>query len=129
MSIVVKVYNKIPNRIRNKIDPHFRNNQDGFHRARNCAQKIHVLRRIIEGFQDYQLPLHVTFIDFKKTLNSINRKVMFAILCHYGIPESIVTAINVLYNDSEGAVKSCPGLHPIYNTNGLALEESHNRQQ
>ena len=130
MSILVKIYNTILlNRICNKIDPQLRNNQAGFHRGKNCAQQIHILRRIIEGFHDYQLPLHVTFIDFKKTFDSINRKVMIVILCHYGIPESIVAAINVLYNDSKGAVRRCPSLLPSYNTNGLPLEESYNRQQ
>ena len=57
MSIAAKVYNKILlNRISDKIDPQLRNNQAGFHRGRNCAQQIHILMRIIEGFQDYQLP-------------------------------------------------------------------------
>ena len=50
----------------------------------------------MEGFQDYQLPLTVTFIDFKKAFDSINKKVMFAVLRHYGIPEPLVNAIGAL---------------------------------
>ena len=74
MSTAAKIYNKILlNRICNKTDPQFRNNQAGFRRGRNCAQQIHILRRIIEGSQDYQWPLHVTFVDFKKTFYFINR--------------------------------------------------------
>ena len=64
-----------------------------------------------------QLPVHVTFIDFKKTFDYINRKVMFAVLRHYEIPESIVTAINILYKDSQSIVKRRPCLLPIVNTN------------
>jgi len=105
LSISAKVYNKILlNRIRDQVDPILRSNQAGFRPGRSCAQQIHILRRIMEGFQDYQLPLTVTFIDFKKAFDSINRKVMFAILRHYGIPEPVVNAISALYNNSKSAV-------------------------
>ena len=94
LSITAKVYNKIPlNRIRDHVDPILRINQAGIRSGRSCCQENHILRRIMEGFQDYQLPLTVTFIDF----DSINRKVMFAVLRHYEIPESLVNAIGALF--------------------------------
>ena len=105
LSIAAKVYNKILlNRIRDHMDPILRKNQAGFRPGRSCAQQIHILRRIMEGFQDYQLPLTVTFIDFKKAFDSIDRRVMFAVLRHYGIPEAVVNAISTLYNNSKSAV-------------------------
>ena len=58
----------------------------------------------MEGFQDQQLPLNITFIDFRKAFDSINRTAMFAILRSYGIPEKVVDAIKVLYTDSQSAV-------------------------
>ena len=44
------------------------------------------------------------FIDFKKALDSLNRKVMFAVLRHYGIPEAVVNAISVRYVNSRSTV-------------------------
>ena len=103
--ITVKVYNKILfNRIRDHVDPILRSNQAGFRSGRCCAQQINILRRIMESFQDYQLPLTVTFIDLKKAFDFINRKVMFAVLRHYGIPEPLVTALGALYNNSKSAM-------------------------
>ena len=105
MSIAAKVYNKILlARIREHVDPILRSNQAGFRPSRSCAQQVHILRRVMEAFQSYQLPLIITFIDFKKAFDSINRKAMFAILRHYGIPEKLVNAIGVLYSDSKSAV-------------------------
>ena len=105
MSIAAKVYNKILlMRIRDHVDPMLRKNQAGFRPGRSCSQQIHILRRIMEAFGSYQLPLTITFIDFKKAFDSINRSVMFAVLRHYGIPEVIVNAIGVLYNNSRSAV-------------------------
>ena len=105
LSIAAKVCNKILlNRIRDEVDPILRKNEAGFLPGRSCAQQIHILRRVLEGFRDYQPPLVVTFIDFKKAFDSINRKVMFAVLRHYGIPEAVVNAISVLYKNSKSAV-------------------------
>ena len=74
-SIAAKVYNKILlNRIRDEVDPILSKNQAGFRPGRSCAQQIHILRSVLEGFRDYQLPLVVTFIDFKKPLFSSTGK-------------------------------------------------------
>jgi exonuclease III len=105
MSIAAKVYNRILlNRIRTPIDKMLRKNQAGFRTGRSCIQQIHILRRIMDGAFSDAIPLFVTFIDFKKAFDSIDRDMMFAILRHYGIPQKIVSAIRVLYDDSKSRV-------------------------
>ena len=81
MSIAAKVYNKILlNRIRPHVDPLLKKNQAGFRPGRSSAQQIHILRRIMEGFKEYQPPLTITFVDFEKAFDSINRTAMFPVL-------------------------------------------------
>ena len=47
----------------------------------------------------------MTFIDFKKGHDSINRDTMWKILRHYGVPEKIVNIIKCLYVGSTSAVR------------------------
>jgi hypothetical protein len=65
---------------------------------------IGALRRLMEGATAMQLELVVTFVGFRKAFDSVNRRMMFAILRHYGVPERLVNAIASLYTDSKAAV-------------------------
>ena len=73
-SLISKTYNRmILNRIRPVIDPLLRINQNGFRPGRTTTSQILALRRILEGVRDNQLPAAITFIDFKKALDTIYR--------------------------------------------------------
>jgi hypothetical protein len=58
----------------------------------------------MDGAYSEGKPLFLTFVDFKKAFDSIDRYMMFAILRHYGIPEKIVEAIRALYDHSTSRV-------------------------
>ncbi|XP_015753298.1 PREDICTED: uncharacterized protein LOC107333054 [Acropora digitifera] len=104
-SIVAKIYNKmILNRIRPKLDPHLRPNQNGFRAGRTTVSQILALRRIIEGIKEYNLPAVMTFIDFKKAFDMIHRGQMLKILVAYGIPEKLTTAIADAYSNTKAKV-------------------------
>ncbi len=94
MSTIAKLFNRVLiNRIRPVIDKILRPNQAGFRPSRSTINQIHALRRILEAADDQQLSLIVTFVDFKKAFDSINRTFMFAVLRFYGIPAKVVDAI------------------------------------
>lgn len=58
----------------------------------------------MEGFRDQKLPLIVTFVDFGKALDSIYSSVMSSVRRHYGIPETLVSAIQVFYTNYSSSV-------------------------
>ena len=105
MSVAAKTYNRILlNRIREPLDLILRKNQAGLRKGRSCLDQIHILRQLIEEATDKQLSIYITFIDFKKAFDSIDRKTMFAILRHYGVPSKMVNAIQAIYNNSRSVV-------------------------
>jgi len=67
------------------------------------------LRRIIEGIKSNQLPAIITFVDFRKAFDSISRTTMFKILSAYGIPQELVTAIALIYDDMRAKVLTPDG--------------------
>ena len=84
--VSAKIYNRlILNRLRPKIEKVLRPNQNGFRSSRSTSSQILALRRIIEEIKNHKMKGIITFIDFRKAFDSIDRKRMFKILLPYGI--------------------------------------------
>lgn len=67
------------------------NKLHGFRHERSCTYQIATLRLLrIEQPLEWSTGLYLVFIDFEKTLDSVDRNVMWQILCHYGVPGKIV---------------------------------------
>ena len=108
--IETKIYNKmLLFRIRPHIKPILRNNQNGCRPKRSTVGQILTLRRLIEGIMSKNLNAVLTFVDFSKAFDSIHRGKLMQILQAYGIPDSIVSAINILYEDTMAQVLSPDG--------------------
>ena len=109
-SVSAKLINRmILNRIQPVLDPHLRQNQNGFRPGRSTAAHILALRRLIEGVKHKNLSASITFIDFKKAFDSIHRGKMFKILKAYGIPNELVSAIAKIYDDVKARIVTPDG--------------------
>ena len=109
-AISAKIYNLLLlNRIRPKVDPILRRNQNGFRQNRSTSGQILTIRRLLEGVNAKKLPATLLFIDFSKAFDSIHRGRMKDILLAYGIPCETVNAIMMLYKDTRCLVRSPDG--------------------
>ena len=114
--IALKITNKmILNRIQPIIDPLLRHNQNGFRPRRSTTTYILALRRLIEGIKEKNLKAIITFVDFKKAFDTLNRNNMFKILLAYGIPTIIVEAIETLYKGTKAKVLTPDGENKSFN--------------
>lgn len=110
LPIAAKIYNKlILNRLRPKLEPILRKNQNGFRPGRSTLGQILTLRRIIEEITHCNKTAALIFVDFSKAFDSVNREKMFEILGLYGIPSEIIEAIKVLYSNTRSTVLTPDG--------------------
>ena len=121
--VASKIYNRcLLNRIRPVIDEVLRPNQNGFRQGRSTTSHILALRRIVEELKNHDMEAVLTFIDFRKAFDSINRKRMLEILEAYGIPPDIVNAIRVMYEDTSAVVITPDGETDAFNINTGVLQ-------
>ena len=100
MSTAARANLVIFNRIYVEISSQLRPFQAGFRRGKSRTQQIHIIRRILEQYHQKNILIIMTFIDFQKAFDSVNREKMWKILRNYGVPEKIVNIIKCLYDGS-----------------------------
>ncbi|CAF1405586.1 unnamed protein product [Adineta ricciae] len=67
--------------------------------------KIFTLRNIIEQSAEFQRPLQINFIDFKKAFDSVHRESLWKIVRAYDIPQRFLDTLRNIYLDSSCCVK------------------------
>jgi hypothetical protein len=93
-----KILNRIIlNRLKSAVDSSLRDQQAGFRAERSCTDQIATLRIILEQSQEFRSPLHITFVDYAKAFDSLDREVLWQLMRHYGIPEKYIHLIRNSY--------------------------------
>ena len=105
LSIPSKVFCRILlARIDAAIDTVLRQEQAGFRGGRGCIDQIFALRNIIEQCIEWNTPLYINFIDFRKAFDSVHRDTLWKILKTYGVPPKMVTLMGLFYDQFECSV-------------------------
>ena len=114
--IIAKTFNRmILNRLRSAIDPHLRENQNGFREGRTTLAQILALRRIIEEVKRNNLSAVLCFIDFRKAFDSVHRGMMMKILKAYDVPPNLLRAIGTMYTGTRAQVTTPDGSSEEFN--------------
>ena len=66
-------------------------------------EQIYVLRSIIEESIEFQQRLSISFIDFTKAFDSIDRVTLSKILRSYGIPEKFLDILEIFTTNQVAA--------------------------
>ena len=100
LSVPGKVFASIIlNRCKDALDQVLRESQCGFRKSRGCTDQLFALRQILEKCMAFQLYVSFCFADFRAAFGLVDRKMMYKIMKHYGLPQKVV---NVIRNSYEG---------------------------
>ena len=99
LSVPGKVFNRIIlERMKDMVDPMLRDQQAGFRQNRSCLDQIATLRIIVEQSLEWNSSLYVNFVDYEKAFDSVDRKTLWKLLRHYGVPTKLVNLIKNSYD-------------------------------
>ena len=96
-------------RIQPIISATLRKNQNGFRPVKSTRTYILALHRLIEGVKSKNMNAIITYVDFRKAFDSIDRGIMFKILIAYGIPKPLVNMISITYENTDAKVLTPDG--------------------
>ncbi|XP_065582485.1 uncharacterized protein LOC136041688 [Artemia franciscana] len=99
--------------LRHDVDKVLREEQCGFRKGRGCVDRVFTLRLITEKSLRCQTPLVLSFIDYVKAFDSVDRRTLTKVLSLYGIPEKYIRVICAMYKNNTAAVKGVINYHGV----------------
>ena len=116
LSHVLKLLDKILlNRIRAAVDHTLVYTQSAYRQGRSCIGNILTLQQLLwKSCKSHNLPLFITFIDFSKAFDSVDRTVLSNVMQYFGFPPGLQAYIihslasQRLFARSNGTVDPSP---------------------
>ena len=107
LSIPGKVLCRIlKQRLKNAVDVKLCEEQADFRAGRSRVEQIFTLRNILDQCVEYQYPLAVNCVDFKKAFDSVHRASLWQVAEVYVIPSSFIRTFKNIYRNSRCCVRT-----------------------
>ena len=71
--------------------------QAGFRKGFSTTNHLHVINQLIQKTTEYNINLHLAFIDFTKAFDLLNQNFMFQALINQGVNQDLVKIIQEMY--------------------------------
>ncbi|XP_071580973.1 uncharacterized protein [Temnothorax nylanderi] len=79
--------------------------QAGFVKGRGTRDQIFNIRQLIEKAREFNTPMFLCFIDYKKAFDCVRWKDLWKVLREMGVPDHLVTLISNLKKESAAVIK------------------------
>ena len=98
---------KIPQaRLQQSVNRELLNVQAGFRTGKGTRDQIANIRWIIEKVREFQKNIHLCFMDYTKTFDSVDYNELWKILKEMGIPDHLTCLLRNPYAGQEGTVRT-----------------------
>lgn len=107
MSNLYKLFTKIiTRRLTQILDENQPPEQAGFRSGFSTADHLQALNQIIEKMEEFNLPLYIAFVDYKKAFDSLEHASVFQALVNQGVETKYVRLLKTIYSQSTAKVKT-----------------------
>ncbi|KAL1451182.1 hypothetical protein WDU94_003467 [Cyamophila willieti] len=106
IQVTYKILSKaLQNRLEKQVDKEIGEYQGGFRRGRSCVEQISNLKFILRHRKLRGKHTYVTFVDFKKAYDSVDRETLLNTLEEFGVDTKTIALIKQTLTDTESKVK------------------------
>uniref|UniRef100_A0A8D8RIQ9 Craniofacial development protein 2 n=2 Tax=Cacopsylla melanoneura TaxID=428564 RepID=A0A8D8RIQ9_9HEMI len=106
LQVTYKILSKaLQNRLEKQVDKEIGEYQGGFRRGRSCVEQISNLKFILRHRKLRGKHTYVTFVDFKKAYDSVDRDTLLNTLEEFGVDTKTIALIKQTLTDTESKVK------------------------
>lgn len=106
LPVAYKILSKILlNRVEKTLDKQLGEYQGGFRKGRSCTEQIFNLKSIIRHRMLTSKPIVVSFIDFKKAFDSVDRETIDKIIREFGVKRKLANIIRETLTNTISKVK------------------------
>jgi hypothetical protein len=95
------VYKIYANITKNKSSRHYQSilgeEQKYFHTGQSCSNRNFTIKILLEKHREFNMEIHIAFVDLRKAFNRVNRTKLLEILQNDNIPQQITQNIYNLY--------------------------------
>ncbi|VDP33622.1 unnamed protein product [Schistosoma curassoni] len=107
--------------MKDTVDAQLEDQRARFRKDRLCTDQIATLQIIVEQSVEWNPSLYINFIDYEKAFNSVDRRTLWKLLRHYGVPEKIVKIIRNSYDGLQ-----CKVVHGVQLTDAFQPDTINN---
>lgn len=100
----------IANRVKRDLYASFPPTQAAYQPGRGTIEQILALEQIIEKSIEFNCPVHITFIDFRKAFDSVKLPNLWKLLEKTSINKNYISLLKATYDDSKALIKTDLGI-------------------
>jgi endonuclease/exonuclease/phosphatase family metal-dependent hydrolase len=106
MTNLYKVFSKIIlNRLTKKLDEQQPREQAGFRTDFSTVDHMHVVKQIVEKYNEYGKPYYMSFVDYNKAFDSLSHSYIYGSLKKQGIESKYIKILKKIYDHSKARIQ------------------------
>ena len=100
-----KIFSKlIESRVRTQLNQQQPREQAGFRKNYSTTDHLHSINQLIQKSNEYQLDVHLAFIDYTKAFDSLRHGFLLTALLEQGVPKILVEIIKKMYTNLKARI-------------------------